>query len=713
MIETLSSAVLAWLLTYLIHSTVLLGLALVLTRTRAWAPATLDVMWKTALVGGLVTATVQLGLEVRPAGSVSLHRAVPSTAPAIATTTSQAAAPVNAIADEKEPTAGGAEPRVPESGLPAEDASRSVSLLPLHTLAVLGWALVGLALGLAYAARRLILVGRIGDRRAVSDGCLLDELDRLTREAGLRRSPRLTSTERISSPIALGVAEICVPETALTELDPEQQRSLLAHELAHLARRDPLWLAFASLVERVLWFQPLNRVARRQIVTSAEFLCDEWAVRRTGSGVALARCIAQVAEWVQASPLGVPVAGMAEERSLLVSRVEKLLAARAVAPRSRRVLAMAAAAVVLATIAIAPSVTGNVARASAPLEHSLVSHSPVSTPFGLPADPDPIASVRTTKVSDESIASSAGAVSRAETDTESSADEDRALGSRSNPDSAVVVALIARLKDESAEVRQAAANALGQLEDPRAVPALISALSDEAARVRAAAADALGNFHDPRAVNRLSALLADPDREVRKNALEALSEYESGVPASAVLPLTRDSDTELRHAAAHALGKMKDRSAGSALAPLVRDPSPEVRAAAIESLAELRDVAHASVILPALGDSHAEVRREALEALEELRAPVPEATLLALLRDPNAEVRAAAADLAGERSMIGTIPSLRRLLDDPHQDVREEAVSALGDIAHNDATDALRAALTSKDAKIRRAAAEALGEGRQ
>src|SRR4029078_8915196 len=84
-------------------------------------------------------------------------------------------------------------------------------------------------------------------------------------------------------------------------------------------------LAVATLVERILWIQPLNRVARRQIATSGEYLCDEWPVRRTGSGVALARCLAQVAEWIQASPLGVPVAGMAEERSLLVSRVSRLV----------------------------------------------------------------------------------------------------------------------------------------------------------------------------------------------------------------------------------------------------------------------------------------------------------------------------------------------------------------------------------------------------
>ena len=680
MIETMSSSVLAWLLTYLIHSTVLLGLAWVLTRLRPWPPAALDLMWKTALVGGLVTATVQLALEVRPAGSVALRATIEAPAPAAsAVDEPHPAAPRRGAAHDV------AESRQAPSPSTAGVAGPVASLgarASLHSAAVLAWSLVALALGLAYAARRLILVGRIGDRDAVLDDRLLAELDLLTREAGLRRRPRLTSTARISSPIALGLDEICVPETALTELDLEQQRSMLAHELAHLARRDPLWLAFASLVERVLWIQPLNRVARRQITTAAEYLCDEWAVRRTGSGVALARCLAQVAEWIQSSPLGVPVAGMAEERSLLVSRVEKLLAARGTPPRSRRTLVLAAAVVVLSTIAIAPSVTGSAARAS--------------VAGGTP----PASRI-------------AGTASASDAESESSSEDDRAAVPRTTRDSAVVAALIARLKDESAEVRRAVADALGKFEDTRAVPALVSALADRNSEVRAAAAGALGNLKDPRAIRGLTSLLSDASADVRKRALDALSEYDSGVKADDIVPLLKDADADLRHSAAHALGQLGDRSAGAALAPLVRDPSHEVRAAAIESIAQLHDTAHRAIISFGTADADANVRRQALEAIDELGSPLPEVMLLALLRDRDADVREKAAEIAGDRSVLAAIPSLRRLLDDPHEDVREEAVSALGNIAHDDATGALRAALNSKDAKVRRAAAEALGERRQ
>ena len=560
--------------------------------------------------------------------------------------------------------------------------------------AVLAWGLVALILGLSYVARRLILVGRLGDRQTVPDGRLLQMLTELASDAGLRRTPRLTCTSRISSPIALGVNEICVPETALTDLDVEQQRSLLAHELAHLARRDPVWLGVTSLIERVLWIQPLNRVANRQIATSAEFLCDDWAVRRTGSGVPLARCLAQVAEWIQASPLGVPVAGMAEERSLLVSRVSRLLDGVKPTTRSRRGIAIGAVAVLAATIVVAPGVSGK--SASLLLADEIQNKSDQSDRNTTGDQAGPSAS------SSESR-SAASVVPR-----------ESSVKQVAGADTGVVSALIARLDDENADVRRAAAHSLGNLKDSRAVPGLIGALKDKEARVRAAAAEALSEFEDPRAIAPLAAMLSDPSTEVKQSSLEALAHYEDNVlPAEAIIRLLGDPDADIRHNAAHLAGKLRDRSATGALAKLVGDPNSDVRQAAIEAIGELREPAAAAAVMPGLSDSNPDVRQQALNAIESLKAPISESTLIGLMRDSDSDVRQQAAHLAGDRSVIGAIPTLRRMLDDPNGDVRESAVDALGNIADGAAYDALRAALTSKDAKVRRAAAEALGERRE
>jgi HEAT repeat protein/beta-lactamase regulating signal transducer with metallopeptidase domain len=689
MTGSLSSIALAWLLTYAIHSTALLSLAWLVIRLRRWTPAAVELLWKSAMLGGILTAAIQLQLDLRPAGTVSLQRAAETrvVSPSTRSTNGAERAPVDIVESS---------PAVPAPGpIDAVPAASTPTRISTEALVVVIWATIALLLALSYAARRMILVGRLGDRAAVADGRLLEMLHELSRGAGLRAAPRLTSTTRISSPIALGVREICIPESAITELDPEQQRSMLAHELAHLARHDPVWMGLASLVERVLWIQPLNRVARRQIARSAEFLCDDWAVRRTGSGVALARCLAQVAEWVQASPLGVPVAGMAEERSLLVSRVARLLEGSTPAARSRRGLAFIAAIVLVATIVVAPGVSSTSARTLRAYEPlTLRAYEPQARED---ARHDTLAIATLIPTPAHGVVADLPAT-----------DQPRL----SSADSSVVIALIARLKDEDAEVRKAAAHSLARLGDARAVPGLIAALRDPEAKVRATAAEALGEFEDARAIPALSALLADPSTEVKQSALDALSHFDEGVSSAGVVRLLSDDDAEIRHRAAQLTGKLRDRSASPALARLVRDSNADVRQAALEALGELKDLSAVPAILSALSDANADVRHQALNTLEELRAPIPEATLIGLMKDGNPDVRSKAAELAGERSVIGAIPALKRLLDDGNADVRENAVSALGNIADGSAYEALRGALTSKDAKVRRAAVEALGERR-
>src|SRR5437870_2407043 len=668
--SALASSLLAWLLTYLIHSTVLLGVACMVPVTRLASSATSDLLWKVALLASLVTGTIQSRLELATPAAVRLPVAtLPQTAP------------------QNQPPAPVSDPANPSGQSPAtvRDATGgSVSRAPsLPLVVVLLWGAIALGSSLYYVARRLILVGRLADRRLVSDGPLAATLAELQRTTGYRRRVHLTMARTISSPVALGLSEICVPELALSELGAEQQRSMLAHELAHLARRDSLWLAGASLIERCFFFQPLNRLARRELETTAEYLSDEWATRKTGSAVSLAKCLATVAEWIQASPLGVPVAGLAERRSLLVSRIARLLDARLPSsPASRRGWAAAAALGVVATIAAAPRVSQG------------LSSPPV--PLSVPERGDSVRSPSPAGRGGQGVRTGA------------------TKGTASVPeDTTVVNALIARLKDENAGVRRAAAHSLGQLGDLRAVPPLITVLADSDAEVRSAAVDALADLEDPRAIGPIAGLLKDPVSDVKRNALSALSHWDRAVPTAPVVALLDDGDADDRHQAVDLLEHLHARSAGSAIARLIHDPSADVRTAVVQALGNLREQSGIAAITEALGDPNADVRQAALGALNDLRAPIAEATLLNLMKDQNADVRQRAAELAGERSVVAAIPQLRRLIGDPRSDVREAATEALGHLADPAARQALQAALQSPDPKVRRAAAEALGQNRR
>jgi beta-lactamase regulating signal transducer with metallopeptidase domain len=100
----------------------------------------------------------------------------------------------------------------------------------------------------------------------------------------------------------------------------EEQRALLAHELAHLVRRDPVWFAVASVIARAMFVQPLNRTAGRKLREASEQAADDEAVRVTGNPAVLARALAGLTSIVMA--LGGTAAA---NGSPIVERVRRLV----------------------------------------------------------------------------------------------------------------------------------------------------------------------------------------------------------------------------------------------------------------------------------------------------------------------------------------------------------------------------------------------------
>jgi beta-lactamase regulating signal transducer with metallopeptidase domain len=550
-----------WLLTYTVHSTVLL-LGAWLIADRVHSHRVREALWKTALFGGFVTATGQTLLQVRPlAGRMVVPAAAIRSLPApdASGTPPQSFA---AKSDEKAAvlTANGTASIVPSRPLP-----RGGDLL------VVGWAIGATLLLGFYAVRRARFARRIAPRRLVANGPVAEMLEELRLAAGMARPVRLTASAALPSPVALGATEIAVPEAALTELDEGQQRGMMAHELAHLDRRDPSWLTAACIAERIGFFQPLNRLARRRMQESAEYLCDEWAVRRTGSGVLLAKCLAKVAEWLDAAPQSVPVAGMAEDRSHLVARVRRLLdGAPFPAAPGRKTLVVASLSAMAVTVLALPAV-------------SLAHRQGDTTPDRRVEQPSLFG--------------------------------DRPAREGSDSNRAIVLALIGVLHDPNVEVRRAAVNSLGNFEDRTAAPALREALKDEDAEVRAGALEALGNLEDAASADAIAALLRDPNKEVRAKAIEALSDLELTSPPAGLLDALKDADAEVRQQAAHAVGHFEDARAVPVLRSMLDDPNGEVREAAVEALSDIRNEAAIQALIGALKARDPKVRQAAADAL--------------------------------------------------------------------------------------------------
>ncbi|MBZ5586848.1 MAG: M56 family metallopeptidase, partial [Acidobacteriia bacterium] len=77
-------------------------------------------------------------------------------------------------------------------------------------------------------------------------------------------------------------------------------RGVLAHESAHIRRRDPLIALLANLNRSVFWFHPLAWWLGRQVAIAAEHACDEAGARAMGEGRRYAEVLLEMAEAVRA-----------------------------------------------------------------------------------------------------------------------------------------------------------------------------------------------------------------------------------------------------------------------------------------------------------------------------------------------------------------------------------------------------------------------------
>ena len=83
-------------------------------------------------------------------------------------------------------------------------------------------------------------------------------------------------------PGAMGIFRpaVLLPEGLAAQLTEPELDAVLAHELAHVLRRDNLWAAVAHAVVAVFWFHPLVWWIERCMLKERETACDEAVLGR-------------------------------------------------------------------------------------------------------------------------------------------------------------------------------------------------------------------------------------------------------------------------------------------------------------------------------------------------------------------------------------------------------------------------------------------------
>jgi len=373
----MSDSIILWPLNYLLHSTALLLLAWALERL-LHRPRWSEWLWRGALLGSLLTATIQPWLHI-PSVSASRPPATVAASPSSAQRVS-------------------VKGRMIETGPSANDSisAAPARVLPPRSAPLMVWKLPGTArlvvAALSYAWLMIVIAGlvllmlqwlrlRIAVRRMPL--CTMahwqQRAQRVASQFG-RPAPTLRLSSGAVSPFVAPGGDICLPSWCLEQLDAQQCDAILAHEIAHLRRGDLAWNLLVQAARRIGWLQPLNRFALQRLDQLAELACDELASASPDARLALAealRVCAMAQLMVNAAAQSRRASlklCMARDGSSLVHRIRRLLEESPSVGGSGRKWLWCLLAVPVCALAFLPLIEFNGALPASLNWHTLFTH---------------------------------------------------------------------------------------------------------------------------------------------------------------------------------------------------------------------------------------------------------------------------------------------------------------------------------------------------
>jgi outer membrane protein assembly factor BamB/beta-lactamase regulating signal transducer with metallopeptidase domain len=300
-----------------IQGSLFLGVVWLLCRSLGRMPATAKCwLWRLAILRFLFGLGVAVAI---PVGPLPTQQISPAIAPVLIK--------LAASKFHQQP------PRVihPTETLQVEHRNSSAPALGFSGWLSLLWAIGSAAIvGRAFSAYRRV---RQMMRRAAD----LDSSEILAGPAAfqllsnLGSPPRTKALPYLGSPVLVGMFRptIVVPSD-FRQTSPAGVASAVAHELAHLQRRDVAWTFVAEFVKAVFWFNPLVWVACRQQRLQAEIAADLLA--RKWTRVSPREYASHLLEWIDPARGGriqaAVVPGLVPSTHELVTRLHEMSVTR-------------------------------------------------------------------------------------------------------------------------------------------------------------------------------------------------------------------------------------------------------------------------------------------------------------------------------------------------------------------------------------------------
>jgi beta-lactamase regulating signal transducer with metallopeptidase domain len=130
-------------------------------------------------------------------------------------------------------------------------------------------------------------LGRLVVTASPCDIATEQEIARGCQKLGISRAPRCLVTDRSVAPFACGLwhPTIVLPRSLIEPQEAAELQRVLLHELAHLRRKDLIWLWVPYLMRTFYWFHPVAHYLTVEIALERELACDALAMEHSNSTV--------------------------------------------------------------------------------------------------------------------------------------------------------------------------------------------------------------------------------------------------------------------------------------------------------------------------------------------------------------------------------------------------------------------------------------------